>query len=265
MTTWNHLKRKVHVSIPFRMLATSYLSRIVEARINPEISFDAQTMESHSRSEFVHASEQLQSNDLAVTLHFPFMDLSPGSPDRDVRDLTRRRFKQLLPLLPLFKAKAVVCHAGFESRKYGFMRHVWTRNSITTWTPLAESIRDEGGVLMLENVFEDGPDDIREIFETVGDLGVKFCLDTGHAAAFSTTPLAEWVKGLAPFLGQVHLHDNRGDQDDHMALGHGTIEFEKLLRQIKKVIEMPPLVTLEPHREEDLLPSLQFLEEIWPW
>jgi sugar phosphate isomerase/epimerase len=255
----------VHVSIPFSMLAESYLSRFIEARINPEISLDAQTTESHSRSEFVHVSEQLQTHDLAVTLHFPFMDLSPGSPDPGVRDLTRRRFQQVLPLLSLFKAKAVVCHAGFDSRRYGFMRKVWTQNSIATWTPLAESIRNEGGVLMLENVFEDGPEDIRAVFETIGDLGVRFCLDIGHWAAFSTAPLTEWIRALVPFLGQIHLHDNRGAQDDHMALGQGTIDFEEFFQQIKEVLEIPPLVTLEPHREEDLLPSLRFLEGIWPW
>ncbi|MBN1103735.1 MAG: sugar phosphate isomerase/epimerase [Deltaproteobacteria bacterium] len=263
--TWNDLKKKVHVSIPFRMLAGSYLSRFMDARINPEISFDATTMESHSRSEFVHVSEQLQSHDLAVTLHFPFMDLSPGSPDPGVRDLTRRRFQELLPLLSVFKPKAVVCHAGFESRRYGFIRQIWTRNSIATWSPLAESIRNEGGVLMLENVFEDSPDDIREVFEEIGDLGVKFCLDTGHGMAFSSTPLTEWIGGLAPFLGQVHLHDNRGVQDDHLALGQGIIDFERFLRRLREVLQIPPLVTLEPHREEDLLPSLRCLQEMWPW
>jgi hypothetical protein len=27
----------------------------------------------------------------------------------------------------------------------------------------------------------------------------------------------------------------------------------------------PPIVTIEPHREEDLWPSLEYLEKFWPW
>jgi sugar phosphate isomerase/epimerase len=73
------------------------------------------------------------------------------------------------------------------------------------------------------------------------------------------------VSDLGPFLEQVHLHDNSGEQDDHLALGKGRIDFRGLFQQLKAVRDTPPTVTLEPHSEADLWPSLQYLEAVWPW
>jgi len=34
---------------------------------------------------------------------------------------------------------------------------------------------------------------------------------------------------------------------------------------LKLNINSPPIITLEPHQEEDLGPSLEYLARIWPW
>ena len=31
------------------------------------------------------------------------------------------------------------------------------------------------------------------------------------------------------------------------------------------LLEHPPVITLEPHQEDSLEPSLAYLEKIWPW
>jgi sugar phosphate isomerase/epimerase len=118
---------------------------------------------------------------------------------------------------------------------------------------------------MLENVYEHSPDDIRILFEKLGNQGVRFCLDTGHQAVFSHVPLETWVESLGTYLGQLHLHDNFGKQDEHRALGQGSIDIKMLLNQLIAIRREPPIITLEPHKEEDLWPSFEYLEKIWPW
>jgi hypothetical protein len=75
-------------------------------------------------------------------------------------------------------------------------------------------------------------------------------------AAFSLEDLSTWLQGLGEHIGQLHLHDNLGNQDDHLALGKGQIDFRLLFNYLRERKSDPPVITIEPHREEDLWPSL---------
>ncbi len=259
------MREQVQVNIPFVMLHDAYLERFLDQGINPEIGLDADALDRFALPEFRQAAERLADRGLQVTFHAPFVDLSPGSPDPEFWNLTRRRFEQVVKLIPLFRPQTVVCHAGFETKRYGFLGDAWFENSIRMWTWLGRLVHEEGARLMLENVFEEGPGELKTLFESLDKKRVAFCLDTGHQSAFSNTPLETWVGSLGSYIGQLHLHDNFGEKDDHLALGHGLIDFPAFFRALKKEMETPPVVTLEPHREEELRPSLEFLERVWPW
>jgi sugar phosphate isomerase/epimerase len=174
------LIEKIQVNIPFTMLYDNYLDLFLQHRLNPEIGLDANALEHFSYSDFQSIAEKLKPNAPTITLHGPFLDLSPGSLDPAVRELTKHRFQQMLELVALFKPKAVVCHAGYDRKVYGFHREEWIQNSLTLWSWLAGAIHAEGSILMLENVYEDGPEDMIVLFERLEQQNIKFCLDTGH-------------------------------------------------------------------------------------
>jgi sugar phosphate isomerase/epimerase len=260
-----HLLQKIQVNVPFRDLHDQYLSRFIEERINPEIGFDALALENAVHRELTSTALQLHECNLEITLHGPFTDLSPGSPDPAVRAVTRRRFEQLLDMVALFKPRHVVCHGGYDKKRYFYMREAWIQRSLDIWRWMAESVGTLGSRLILENVYEHGPEEMKALIEPLAHLGVGFCLDTGHQAAFGRTPLEVWVASMAPHIAQLHLHDNNGDWDEHLALGQGSIDFDRFFRQLREIREIPPLVSLEPHQERDLWLSLEYLEKIWPW
>lgn len=261
----DRILKHVHVNIPFAMLKEGYLGAFLKRSINPEIGFDASALETFSETQFGEVARHIHEHALRVTFHAPFMDLSPGSPDPAVRALTRHRFEQVLRAAELFHPLRIVCHAGYDRRRYHYLRERWIENSLNTWEWMAKRARSIDAALLLENVYEGGPEELGMLLAPLQAHGVGFCLDTGHQAAFSTTPLAQWLKSLEPFLGQLHLHDNLGERDDHMALGRGSIDFEALFRTLAGIRETPLPITLEPHREADLAPSLEYLEKIWPW
>jgi len=259
------LIKHIQVNIPFTMLHDKYISVFLRHAINPEIGIDAQALERFSFSEFSSVAERLREHPLTITLHGPFIDLSPGSTDPAVGALTKHRFEQVLKLVPLFKPKAVVFHAGYEEKRYGYMKEKWIENSVQLWSWLGARMGDEGALMMLENVYENGPEDIQVVFESLGQQNIGFCLDTGHLSAFGQAPLDKWLVSLGSYLGQIHLHDNHGNKDEHLALGRGNIDFQLLFRYLKTRKHKPPIVTLEPHQEEDFLPSLKYMEKNWPW
>ncbi len=48
-------------------------------------------------------------------------------------------------------------------------------------------------------------------------------------------------------------------------MGRGKINFEAFFKALKTIKTAPPVITLEPHEEEDLWPSVEFLEKVWSW
>jgi sugar phosphate isomerase/epimerase len=259
------LLKHLHVNIPFTMLYDSYLELFLQNELNPEIGIDALALDRFSVADFQLIAKKLQAYSPDITLHGPFIDLSPGSLDPAVRQLTRHRFEQLLQLVDIFNPAAVVCHAGYDRRRYGFHREEWLDNSLELWSWMGSSLQAHSASLMLENVYEDGPEDIRILFERLDHRNIGFCLDPGHLVAFGQASVEDWIESMEPYLGQLHLHDNQGVWDDHMALGHGKIDFHYIFDYLKTKRSKPPIVTLEPHEEEAFWPSVEYLRKIWPW
>lgn len=259
------LIQSIQINVPFTMLYDTYLDLVIQMRINPEIGLDAEALDRFSPSDFRRIAEKLDNHNLTITLHGPFADLSAGSTDPAVRALTQKRFNQVLKVIPIFKPRVVTCHAGYDRKRYGYHWEAWLDHSLDLWSWFAAGAQKEGARLMLENVYEDGPDDLVTLFERLKPYQVGFCLDTGHLSAYGQSPLKNWVKSLESYLGQVHLHDNNGKNDDHLALGQGRIDFKWLLTYLGSRTTPAPIITLEPHKEEDLQPSLDYLQSLWPW
>ncbi|MFO7707520.1 MAG: sugar phosphate isomerase/epimerase family protein [Desulfobacterales bacterium] len=259
------LRRRVQVCVPFAMLRAEVLEHFTENGLNPEIGIDAACLERFSLQEFAKVAEVLHRRGLTVTLHAPFVDLSAGSSDPAIRDVTRRRFEAILRLVPVFAPRTVVAHAGYDWRRYEYFRKAWMEHSVAFWTDVAEGLTRAGSRLMLENVYEHGPGEIHELFERLQPCRVGLCLDCGHLTAFGRAPLDEWLEVLGPFIGQLHLHDNHGEKDDHLPLGRGLIDFSKLFAYLKNEGCRPPVMTIEAHRADDVWASLAGLERLWPW
>lgn len=257
--------QKVQINIPFTMLYETYLDAFIENGLNPEIGLDAAALDRFSLADFSGIANEFHQKSRTVTLHGPFIDLSAGSPDPAVRKVTRQRLEQLLELVPLFKPQSVVCHAGYDTKRYGWLKDAWRENSIEFWTWMAGRLAENGSRLMLENVYEDGPEDMHFLFESLKKPGVGFCLDAGHSSAFGQSGMEAWLKVLGPYLGQLHLHDNFGNSDEHLAMGSGSIDFSLIFGYLKKSKQIPPIITLEPHQEKELWPSLEYLAKMWPW
>ena len=109
------------------------------------------------------------------------------------------------------------------------------------------------------------PEDIFMLLDKLKNQNIGFCLDVGHQKVFSRSSLEEWIEVLGHHLKQLHLHDNIGERDDHLALGKGNINFTKLFECIQNLENKPIAITIEPHKEQDLFPSLEYLKKIWPW
>jgi sugar phosphate isomerase/epimerase len=251
----------IQVNIPFTMLVEKqWQDLFFNSGLNPEIGLAAEALDAFSLSEFKSFADRFHNRNRSITIHGPFMDLSPGSPDPKVRELTVYRLKQLIEAVSVFKPKTVVCHAGYDHGRYGFCKEKWLEYAISTWQWLGRELHERGTRLMLENVYEKDPTELLQVLEQLDPTHTGYCLDVGHLASFGKYPLDKWFNVTKQFIGQFHLHDNHGDSDSHLGMGKGSINFGFLFKYIKRMTKKP-VVTLEPHEREDFIASLVYLEQ----
>lgn len=255
---------RAHVSVPFSMLRDQYLPFVLSNKISVEIVLDAQTLEDFPREDFKRIGPVLAKAGLSCSIHAPFMDLSLGAFDPRVRQVTVERMEQVIELLPLFPLSWVVCHAGYEARHYRHEQGRWQAHMVQSLSRLLPRLESNKIFLMVENVFENDTAQLTALFQSLASPWLRFCLDVGHHHLYSRTDVKVWLDDLGPFLGMVHLHDNHGLLDDHLALGQGSINFLRFFALLKEK-GLNPSVTLEPHQEEGVLQSLEFLACHWPW
>lgn len=249
----------VQVNIPFRMLTEGYLTRFLDMGLNPEIGLDADALDHFTVDDFKGVADRFHERNLSITIHGPFMDLAPASPDPDIVAVTEKRFDQLFKVLPAIRPRTVVAHAGYDPRRHFFMADLWLERSLAFFQNVARQVHDLDGRLMLENVYEEGPDDMLRLLTQLDPKQVGVCLDVGHMNAMGRVGMDQWLTVLGDRIGQLHLHDNLGDRDSHLPMGQGTIDFVRLFDFID---EKKPILTLEPHDENALFGSLEYLEHM---
>ena len=152
-------------------------------------------------------------------------------------------------------------HLGYEENKHSYKWYNWFEHSVETWSELLEIANDTNTPVMFENTYEKNPEVHLQLFKELPGSNFGFCLDVGHLMAFAGSTWQVWLEKLQPWLGQLHLHDNTGKNDDHIAIGQGQFNFQELFTHLKEN-KLSPLITLEPHTEKDLWASLEAIRSM---
>jgi sugar phosphate isomerase/epimerase len=126
-----------------------------------------------------------------------------------------------------------------------------------------------GICLCLENMFSKyqsfvEPDDFMEVFGIFP--GLKMTLDTGHAHIHdpSGRRLLTFIERFGHRLGHIHVSDNHGQSDEHLALGDGSIKFSKVVKALQNT-GYDDTITLEVFCENrrKLMESRRQLAALW--
>jgi sugar phosphate isomerase/epimerase len=242
------------VHIPFARL-DPFLPFLLEQGLPPEIAFKGPELEGLDLAKLSETGRRLAARGLPVAVHAPFMDLNPGALEPLVFQATQRRFTQTLGAAGALKAQITVFHPGFDRWRYGDQGSLWVDQNLRFWPPLLRTAEKHGCVMALENIFEQTPHLLRQLLDTLDSPWLGHCFDVGHWNLFSKLSLEEWLQSLGHRTVHVHLHDNRGLADEHLAIGDGKIDFAEFFHQLRRLKVFPSL-TLEGHAPETLLRSL---------
>ena len=249
--------RDVFVHVPFRELPR-VREKFLTLGMAAEVYFSALDLDEHSVEEMRAELAPMVEAGLAFTIHAPFMDLNPGSVDPAIRDVTMKRWLQLLPLVEYLRARCVVVHPGFDQWRYGTLVEEWIDIAAGSLQALMDEYPPHV-LVAVENIFDRDPWVLKALLERVDHPRVGHCFDVGHFLLFSETDLETWFQALGPHLLELHLHDNQGDRDAHWAIGRGIAPWDRIFSLVEAT-GRDPIWVVEAHTEKDALESLRYLE-----
>ena len=177
--------------------------------------------------------ELLESFNLKYSIHAPFMDVNIASLQEKSRLNSIDQIKTSIDMANRINAEAVVIHPGLTS----YLPNKYFRQEVITAAKdsMAELGRygEDSGIL---TTFENMPNFESMLFEDIVELngfleerGLYMTLDIGHAnhAGYAADGM------IFDTIKHVHIHDNFGDDDAHLALGEGSIELKRIVNSLE--------------------------------
>lgn len=249
---------RIQVHVPVHRLG-EMMPLLLGRRLNPEIYLPAAPLGDPPGGGLEELAAALAACGLRTTVHGPFADLrhGSGSPLRRAQALATMRaaLRAVVPFAPT----SVVFHPDPTHRTAPEAVAAGAAASAATLRellPLPAALATTR--LLIENIYETGPERLAELLRALPCPPFGFCFDTGHFQIFSRSPLASWLSVLGPWLCEVHLHDNAGLADEHLPPGRGVFDFPSLFRLLEP-LPQPVVGTLEMHNDQDIGEALEYL------
>jgi sugar phosphate isomerase/epimerase len=249
---------RVHVHVPYDSF-WQYHPLLAEHKLSIELYFGTNSVDRIRRDD-VAAIRDAMDWEHTLTVHGPFMDLSPGALDAKVAEASLSRYLAVIDLSSILSPEAVVFHSGYEGWKYAHNVDIWLKPSVKTWERVVERAEPHNIRIAVENIVDTEPDHLKLLADEVGHPLFGLCLDVGHREIFSDTPIDAWVDKMHPHIHVMHLHDNTGEFDDHAPIGEGSVDFGALFARIRE-LGIDPVYTLEAHNADDAFVSLKRLSK----
>jgi len=200
------------------------------------------------------------STNLKISVHGPFTDLNLASLNDLVWNETIKQIKQCVELSADF-TEIVVVHPGALSPLESQMKDkAWERN-VEALRLLTDHAKEYGVRLCLENMPNmekllcRTPDELFGMVETVGSDSLGTTFDVGHSNTTKNT--ASFLKEIRR-INHMHLHDNKGATDEHLAIGDGTVDWPKVFGGLKNY---SGTLVVEGRSLEEGKRSLEFIKK----
>lgn len=180
----------------------------------------------------------LDAHAMNVICHLPTF-VSTADLTDSIRDASLQEMFHSMEVAVELGAQKVVLHPGHIGGLGIYVKETALAHANESLTAIIDRGQELGLAVCLENMFPRcrayfEPAHFEEILQQFPDL--KLTLDTGHAniGAQNGRRILEFIEKFGARIGHLHISDNYGERDDHIAPGTGTIDFAKFVQALKQ-------------------------------
>ncbi len=143
--------------------------------------------------------------------------------------------KRALDLAEFVPYRFLVQHIGHSRDRVD--PHKWDA-AFSSLEHLMIFAKQRGVTIALENTPGElaTPENLRQFIRDTRLNDLRLCLDTGHAHMEGGVPRA--IEAMRDFIVTTHIHDNRGEKDEHLLPYDGTIDWDAVLKSLPSGVPM---------------------------
>ena len=183
--------------------------------------------------------QALNAHGMGLVCHLPTF-VSTADLTASLRQVSIEEMHRSLETAAGLGAQKVVLHPSMAGGMGAFVLRTVNDFAMDFLAGMVEAANNLGLVLCLENMFPRNrigveADDFEKLLAPFPFL--QMTLDTGHANIEDRRGkrLKRLVDRFGDRIGHLHVSDNLGRMDDHLAVGQGTVNFTWLVRRLKAI------------------------------
>ena len=219
-------------SVTFCLTPLANMAELVAERFELwEILSEGEDRLELARDSILYARDSLG---LKFQVHAPLSDVNIGSVHEPMRLAAMNEIKETILMCHQMEIPLVTVHPGF-------VQGIAFLDRAKTVEMTKRSVKEIGsfaGNHDVKVVIENLPANMNatcsnasELLEVVDGAGLKICFDLGHAN--TAGQVDEFLKHVDRF-GNVHLHNNSGQWDQHNQIDDGSADISKVIAALKK-------------------------------
>lgn len=175
----------------------------------------------------------VESTGMRFQVHAPLSDVNIGSVHEPMRRAAVAQIAETISISRELDIRLVTVHPGFVQGIAFLDRSKALERTKESLREIAACSREHSVEVAVENM----PANINatctkasELLEAVEGTGLRLCFDMGHA---NTSGEIDAMLALADRFGNVHLHNNEGQWDQHNIVDDGTADLGKVVSVLK--------------------------------
>lgn len=201
--------------------------------------------------------------DLTFVVHAPWAGINIATPNPSLRRAVLKRLKHSIEIAGQLECCLWLFHPGSKTG----LSHIypgkdWQLN-LNSVRILLKASRREGVRVAIENTPEPFPSLMKDVedfhrfyIELEDDIGMV--LDVAHANL--NNQIQDFLEQFSKKIVHIHASDNKGNNDLHLGIGHGNIDWKKVANLIKEA-RFDNLIMIES--TDHVKESLQFLRKLF--
>lgn len=201
-------------------------------------------------------------HNLRYSVHAPFSDVNIASPSKPLLKAMIQRLRQSMDNAVALDAYMWVFHPGIKTGISMFYPNEDWQQNLESVRLLGSMARERGLNIAIENVPEPFPFLMKSVedfkkFYSEAKFDVGMALDVGHANIRGE--VQHFIKTFRKKIVHMHLSDNIGDNDRHLSLGSGTINWNDFASSVKEMSYNGTLVVESVEQVDECLSKLRLL------
>lgn len=192
-----------------------------------------------------------------LTSHGDFFDVYVFSADEEIVKISIMRIEESMEVARKIGAQKVVFHTNYNSQiKTDLYFNNWIERNYAVFSNICNKYKDI--TILMENMFDYDYIPLIMLAERMKDISnFGVCLDYAHAFLSKVEP-KEWVLNLYPYIKHVHINDNEGQEDSHLAVGDGLIDWDEF-NELRKEYFDKATILIEVNGQENIRTSINYM------